>query len=386
MIKRKWFGAAGGPARQPALDSSLSTAAAKTQLANEAQRAPRLVSGDISAPGHYIFTDDISGGMRIEASDVTVDMLGHVIRGAAGPNVATVGLMVASGLKNVTIRGGGIYGHHYGLQANDVAGLHVDRMVFEDQNFRGIGVAGRDISVTNTRFERIDGCSRYSDAYAMAIEINGPGAKVLNSVIRDFYPTDSGEGVGVLHGYGTDDSVVRRNLICNSRLPENGRTFAVWSSAMRTLLEDNFVCLTAYGVEGHGAAGNVLIDVPCESYLRNPADDLRALTGRPIACPDDYARAARRFDAKDRNSLFRMAQIHRIADEFLLAYAYYWLAARAGSGEAADAARNLVAGGYVNAAEEENAQRLADILYGFYVRRAEADAIQPPEEKMNDDR
>jgi hypothetical protein len=92
----------------------------------------------ISEPGIYSLEADLEGEISIAASNVVMHMHGRAITGGTEKDTKTCGISVASGTSDITISGGTVRGHHYGLRADKLARLLIDRMTFGQQTFRGI--------------------------------------------------------------------------------------------------------------------------------------------------------------------------------------------------------------------------------------------------------
>lgn len=333
----------------------------------------KVAPSEIVEPGVYFFDEDRDGSITIASSEVTLELHGKSLIGKSGPVVATTGISIVPGVSKIAIRGGTIVGHHYGVRADDVADLTIDSVTFSGQSFRVVRADGQYLTICNSRFRSIGGTDLYSDAYAMAIELNGPNCIVDSNVVLDVFPVNSGEGVGILLGYDCDNSLVSRNVVANSGPPESGRTFGIWSSSRVARLKDNIISMFTYGVEGYNAEDNLLIDVAGNSYLGLPSSDFRAATGRPNTYPDDYHRTSRKFDPADRNHNFRMAQIHSMAKNFILSYAYFTLAAGAGSKEAEEEAVRMISNGLVTQGEVGVATKLAPLLQDHHQRQLDGE-------------
>jgi hypothetical protein len=207
----------------------------------------------------------------------------------------------------------------------------------------------------------------YSDAYAMAVEVHAPRSRIVSNIVRDVYPTDSGEGVGILLGAESTGSAVLDNVIVNSRQPAAGRTFGIWAAGQEVEVANNIIVATSYGIAGTKGTGNTLIDVPCIDDVDDPgARHVR--TGKPLTCPDDYAVAGTNTDPHDRNAMFRLAQIHHRAGIAMLTAAYFRLAAQAGSSEAQEEAERLHHFGYLSAGELADSAKIAEILKRYHER------------------
>jgi hypothetical protein len=325
--------------------------------------AKKIPAGNvIISPGEYYLLDDIAGTVEIRSSEVVLDLRNHSIAGATDSGVTTTGIIIKPGCTNIVVQGGNIQGHHYGLRADNVEGLNVERMRFCCQTFRGVRSDGKNVSVRDCRFDDIGGTTLYSDAYAMAIEINAPFSVIKDNIIRNVIPMDSGEGVGILLGYSCAESVVTDNLISFKEPPKSGRTFGVWSSSENVSICDNIIIRSSYGVEGWGAENNLYIDIPCPSYLCRSGANNIAYTGAEAPCPDDYRVASANLSLSDRNSLYRMAQVHHLAQAPLLSYGYFLLAAEAGSTEARDEAERHIQSGRLTLEQVADAQVLVSIL------------------------
>ena len=109
----------------------------------------------ITSPGSYYLSGNVhpnnDNGVRIEASNVTLDLNGFEIAPSAGN--PTSGLTVDSGLRNVTVRNGTIRGFGYGVVNNsNVRSVLLENLLIADTTIGGI-VADDSWTIRNCRIE-----------------------------------------------------------------------------------------------------------------------------------------------------------------------------------------------------------------------------------------
>lgn len=331
----------------------------------------------IDEPGRYCLASDVAlpGGVEIRASEVDVDLQGHCIVGTGDRKSTVSGIVVAAGLRNVSIRNGCVRGFMQGITAAaaegvpNSSGITVDRMDLRANWFRGIRLVADDTRITRNLIQEIGGSELYSDAFAMGIEVEGDRCLIESNVVRNVYPTGSGEGIGIsLSRLKFHACTVRDNTILNDRLPVTGRTFGIWAPN-RSLVTGNVISTMTYGI---GAAlnsrKNIVIDESCsgKNYAKSSMQENQFVsTGRSSPCTDDLETALALRDLADRHTLFRLGQIYDMLESRVEALAYYRLAGRLGSFEGERVAKKFVALGFVTPEEVAAADvREREILAG----------------------
>ncbi|RIL04649.1 MAG: hypothetical protein DCC71_13310 [Proteobacteria bacterium] len=91
----------------------------------------------ITAPGSYRFTGDLSGAIWVEVGDVTIDLGGFSIRGAGNACEQETGIVGFQGANDVTIRNGRIR-RMYGGIALPGSGARVERLQVDENCGGGI--------------------------------------------------------------------------------------------------------------------------------------------------------------------------------------------------------------------------------------------------------
>ncbi len=272
----------------------------------------------VSNPGLYCLVSDIKHHVDIRADNVTLDLRGHCIRGSGDPKATKAGVNIRQGRRNVTIANGCITGFMYGVRAGGPTGprsshITLSKLRLTDHSFRGAMVFAEETTVEDSHVERIGGTEVYKDAYAMGLEIRGNNCRIARNVVREVYPTGSGEGIGIsLSNYEPTDCVVADNFIANSRLSLTGNTFGMWVAPVARI-ENNVVRNFTYGIYVPRAAslrGNVVIGEQCVGGYRVTNTIYRPLLAQP-ECPDSFTAATRNLDFNDRYSVYRLARMYQ---------------------------------------------------------------------------
>ena len=206
----------------------------------------------ITASGPYCVESDLdasNGGLTIAASDVTIDLGGHAIRGA-GNKTAMSYCVVAFGRARITLRNGEVTGCGYGVYLSDFAdsvlsqgrsfpgGWHrLERLRVHDCSFRGIRVEGNGNIVRNVDLRAIGGDRFYASSSAIGIESIGPGAKIVGNTLHEVRgsPTDMASGLGISLSRFSSGSLVQDNQVSASAL-EQVAPYATWPGDSRTTL------------------------------------------------------------------------------------------------------------------------------------------------------
>ena len=122
-------------ARLATVDAKQNDASAKLEKRTPISRLPFA----ISTPGSYYVTSNLTGvanqnGISIDVSNVTIDLMGHTLNGAPGPQTGIIG---SSSANNITIRNGTVVG--WGARGVSIEGT---RVRVERVTATGNGTAG----------------------------------------------------------------------------------------------------------------------------------------------------------------------------------------------------------------------------------------------------
>ena len=242
----------------------------------------------ITTPGTYCVVDDLSAkgtGIEISASDVSIDLGGHLLSGPKAADVKTSGI-VSSDKTGIRIRNGRISGWLYGIYLSDLVdkrrrskdpfegGHHlITGVSIDSAKFRGIRVEGRQNVVRENVVRWIGGSNRESDAYAIGIESFGPSAVIADNQVlevRGRGRADRGEGVGISISDRGSGSILRNNLISNSTVEpdrvyswpaESRSSYGIWiGGSSAVLIEGNAITNFVYGITYKRSADGVLVD------------------------------------------------------------------------------------------------------------------------------
>lgn len=325
---------------------------------------PVTASSRLDTSGSYCLTEDVtaSEGLTIRASDVTLDLRGHCLYGPRTLDTQAVGVTVAGGVHDVTIAGGCIEGFMYGVRAEPSPdGLRSSRITLRDldlrsHTFRGARLAASEAVVIDSRIAHIGGSHVFDDAYAIGIEISGNDCLVSRNVLREIYPRDSGEGVGIAVSEAwTERCRVERNDVRNSRIPDWGRTFGIWARG-NTTAHANLVMNQTFSIAGGADARlprNVSVHEACgDERVRRALTlaDTVYVRGR-LPCSERLEYALRRVVPGNHNTLFKVAAIHHFWGRYSDALPYYYAAGVAGSAEAARQVKRFLELGLVTPAD-----------------------------------
>lgn len=109
-----------------------------------AQIEPRTPIGSlpftIRRPGSYYLTDNLAGaagahGIAVEVSDVSLDLNGFVLAGAAG---SLAGIRVASGQGNVTVRNGTVHNWATAIDAQNASHCRFESLRISENGLQGL--------------------------------------------------------------------------------------------------------------------------------------------------------------------------------------------------------------------------------------------------------
>ena len=198
----------------------------------------------ITTPGIYVLQNDIRVtrgiGIKIQASDVVIDLNGFSIIGPGTKDTKTIGIY-AFKQNRIEIRNGTIQGFLYGvLLSADQDGVIRNRTGFTtgghvisnlrlvNNAFRGVRVEGRGNIVRDNLVMNTGGTTVHPDAYAFGIEVTGPGALIEKNIVYNaFGMGQRGEGVGISVSTLGGGTLVRSNIVANSGLSQSSN-YAPW--------------------------------------------------------------------------------------------------------------------------------------------------------------
>lgn len=311
------------------------------------------VTAEMSAivkPGRYCLDGDQTrpAGLRILSDDVTLDLAGHCLRGAADPGSVEAGIRLPYSRRRVAIRNGCVTGFMYAVLGDDPAGggppsegIVVSGMRLSNNWFRGVMIAGNRVEVSRTVVTDIGGTTVHEDAYAIGIEVRGDHCEIVNNRVADVYPTGSGEGVGIsVTNDDVTECLVAGNVLENSTQPVWGRTFGIWAKG-RARVRDNVAINHTFNIavwDPARVSGNVSVQEACLGYsgslARSRTDTVFLPPGPEVECSQSLEVALRRVEKGHRDSLFGVAAIYHTNADYRNAVVYYHAAAVLGSAEA----------------------------------------------------
>lgn len=215
----------------------------------------------ITAPGLYCLTANIfvttvnQNGINVLASDVVIDMQGKAI---VGPGSGYGVGVKAIDVNRVTVRGGNIWGFHFGVHIERSLNSSVERMDASGNKLRGIIVIGAGAIVEHSRVSGIAGSSAYPYSHSMGIEVSGNGCHVRFNSVQNIMPFGANEGVGISVSDLASGCQVYDNLIRFGAKPPTGRTFGVWvgGGVAPSSVHNNVVLGADYGLFGYLATNN----------------------------------------------------------------------------------------------------------------------------------
>jgi hypothetical protein len=158
----------------------------------------------------------VSTAIRVNASNVTVDLNGHTLDLAAG--AAGVGSSISS---NVTVRNGTIRGGAFGVQLQATSGVVVsgnlvERLRVENSSHIGITVNGHGGAIRNNVVIGIGGDAPGA-RYGIAAS-SGTGLRVSDNQVVNMVVSATGGQVDAISVVDAPGAVIERNLVSNTRL------------------------------------------------------------------------------------------------------------------------------------------------------------------------
>jgi Right handed beta helix region len=202
----------------------LSTARAQGALTPPSPPAPTMKSLDqieprtpissapfyITQPGSYYLTTNITvtnddDCIVITADNVTVDFNGFTISDAVGADAQGNGVIIADGMKNITVRNGTIQGFYRGIYSSSVQAVLIEKMRLAFNYFQVIEL---DFSssgiVRNNQVCNTGGTTVGSNQSVFGIQIAGSPCDVENNVVNDTTAMGTGSSDGIWLSNGTD--------------------------------------------------------------------------------------------------------------------------------------------------------------------------------------
>jgi hypothetical protein len=210
----------------------------------------------ITAPGLYCLTSNVfvtapnQHGVSIQASDVILDMQGKAI---VGPGYGEGVGVRAIDVNRVTVRGGNIWGFHFGVHIERSNDSSVERMDVSGNILRGAIVIGARAIVEHTRVKGILGSSAFPTSHSMGIEVSGNNCNVRFNNVENIMPYGATEGVGISVSDFASGCQVYDNLVRFSAKPPAGRTFGVWvgGGVAPLSVHKNTILNADYGLFGY---------------------------------------------------------------------------------------------------------------------------------------
>jgi parallel beta-helix repeat protein len=154
----------------------------------------------ITEPGSYRLTSNLTGGISsaLEVSDVTIDLNGFTLTGAADSN----GIQITNG-DNWEIRNGTVRGFINGIQQSSASNGH--RVI----GVRVLGNTRLGIQISGDGSHRVEGCTvigNGADGDREGISIAGKSTVIGNTVSDNF-----GFGMSLGAGTGYGENVIANN-------------------------------------------------------------------------------------------------------------------------------------------------------------------------------
>ena len=197
----------------------------------------------IDRPGRYVLTGNLelaspsNVAIRIEASEVTLDLQGYSIRCTSNAPDRTSFGIEAEHRSGIVIRDGTLEGFYAGVFLRDTVtedlyaperGQHrVERLIVRNSTFIGIRVEGRACVIADNRVIDTGGSTAHPDAFAFGIEAIGPATTIRGNTVVNTVATGAGESLGISVSESGMACIVESNNIYNER-QHPGRSIGVW--------------------------------------------------------------------------------------------------------------------------------------------------------------
>ena len=226
----------------------------------------------ISAQGVYCLTGHLSTGITsgnaitINTNNVVLDLNGFKIGGqSAGLGTGAYGIY-ANQRQNITIKNGTVRGFYEGIVLDDLSPYgasqgHVIEDIRADQNtYIGMNIAGNGNIIRNNQVVATGGMTTPTFAVACGIEVQGPGAQVLNNMVTEVTAQGVGSATGI-YVYGSNNGVVAGNRIGNITSP-SGATYGIHSVVGTNLIvSDNRLSGMQEGISFSSSTGKYFSNV-----------------------------------------------------------------------------------------------------------------------------
>jgi hypothetical protein len=217
----------------------------------------------VTAP--LFFADGNGTAITIASDFVTIDFAGFTLDGTAGGSASTSTGIYAFDRRNLVIRGGRIRGFMYGIRFDDDAstgyttgGSHqVEDMQLDACTFKPIWAQGRGVRVRGNLITRSGGSTFFASVNVAAIDVRGPGARVMSNTIVDTHGVGTGAGWGIWILGG--DAIVEGNRLANDAVGAGTIGILVRAGSQATLA-GNRVAGFERGARFEPGAGGVVRD------------------------------------------------------------------------------------------------------------------------------
>lgn len=181
----------------------------------------------VRTSGTYCLSRDLTlvtetgSAIEIAADDVVIELQGRRLAGAGGPGTQAIGILAVD-RRNITIRNGTVTGFIHGILLQDLtvpppSGGHVvEDIRAVDNTFKGIVVYGYGNLVRRNHVLRTGGSTFFgANASVYAIDVFGPGARVVDNDVAGAVKQGTGESVGIQFGV-TMDALATHNRITDA--------------------------------------------------------------------------------------------------------------------------------------------------------------------------
>lgn len=227
-------------------------------------------------PGSYFLDRDLvvddTIGILIRCSDVVLNLNGHTIAHAKGPDPNSFGILV-SGEHRITILNGCIDGFWHGIHLIESSCSTITDMAIRNNGYIGIYLTGNLSKITNNLIEdqRID-LPRTTDLYVVGINVQGIDVTVAHNKfnMKSKQPAANVEYVAILVSNGTAATEIQANSI----RPQTYllKSYGVWvADDCDVIVSNNEIGNVQYGVTSDSKSTKVTCNI-----LRN--DDMHADT------------------------------------------------------------------------------------------------------------
>ena len=223
---------------------------AETNNCTEIMSSPFI----ISSPGIYCLKNSLTGAIYIQASDVVLDLNGHVLDSSSPGASAGV---IALDRQNITVRNGTIRGFHTAVQLDGASSRshRVEYLRLADNSGTGVSVRG-DGSVVRHNMLINNGYAAGPGA-RFALFASGDGIHIVDNQVIESGVGATNEVVGIrVAGSGV---AIERNVVSNAELgPHNSRGILILASGRNSVVGNRVVNML-YGImNGSGFGGTAI--------------------------------------------------------------------------------------------------------------------------------